>query len=306
MPSSSGLAHEQHLDAESTVQRNPHPDFKSVEATRPPFSAPLSSSFHYTQVPNPDWTFGSGANSLSPSSPPQHRSIDPNSPTRAPHLNYKLLISAIVPRPIGFLSTRSPASESTNLAPFSYTQMMNHDPPIFVVGFASPGPSSPSSAKDTLRNLLSTRQASLNIVSESFLEAMNATAINAPHGVSEWALSGLTPLPCETIACSRVKESIFSVECELVETREWRSRREGQEGRVTGTMAVLEGKRFWVREDAVDEEGSLVDPGVLRPVARLGGITYATVREGMEVPRPQWREGEGVPEELRRAKVGGQ
>lgn len=315
------LAHEQHLDAEQVIKRNPHPDFKKVEASRPPFPAPPPDGFHYTQVPDPNWTLGSGANHLLNQDAVEnhpHREIDPDDPSRPASLNYKLLISGIVPRPIGFLSTRSsndPADDdtaTTNLAPFSYTQLINHDPPLFVVGFASPS-SPPSRAKDTLRNLLATREASLNLVSDSMLEAANATAIDAPHGVSEWALSGLTPAPCSTVRCSRVKESVFSVECTLVETREWESAREP--GKVTGTMAVLRGTRFWVREDALKDkemgaQASLIDPGVLRPVARLGGITYAVIREGVECPRPGWEEekrkdGERV-EGLARGKVEGQ
>ena len=52
----------------------------------------------------------------------------------------------------------------------------------------------------------------INIISEHFLEAANATSVNAPYGVSEWALSGLTPAPSTTVQASRVKESIFSIE----------------------------------------------------------------------------------------------
>ncbi len=29
---------------------------------------------------------------------------------------------------------------------------------------------------------------------------------------------------------------------------------------------------------------------VLRPVSRLGGITYARVLDGVEIPRPEWDE----------------
>ena len=39
---------------------------------------------------------------------------------------------------------------STNLAPMSYTQVVNHDPPVFTVGFAGGF----DKAKDTLRNLV--------------------------------------------------------------------------------------------------------------------------------------------------------
>ena len=44
----------------------------------------------------------------------------------------------------------------------------------------------------------------------------------------------------------------------------------------------------------------MVDVSVLRPVARLGGVSYAVVRGGFELPRAAWgREKEnGVPKEV--------
>jgi len=50
----------------------------------------------------------------------------------------------------------------------------------------------------------------------------------------------------------------------------------------------VEGVNFWVRDDAINEEKNLVDPAILRPVARLGGITYGRVLDGFELPRPDW------------------
>lgn len=61
-------------------------------------------------------------------------------------------------------------------------------------------------------------------------------------------------------------------------------------GKKTGVLALIEGVRFWVREDAINEDRSLIDPAVLRPIARLGGITYARVTDGFEIPRPVARE----------------
>lgn len=161
---------------------------------------------------------------------------------------------------------------------------MCHDPPIFTVGFAG----GIDNAKDTLRNLMSTRECCLNMISEHFLEAANSTSINAPYGISEWALSGLTPATCSQVKPSRVKESIFSVECKLLETREWESR--VVKGKKTGVLAIIEGVRFWVREDALNEERSLIDPGILRAMSRLGGIMYGRTVEGVEIPRPDWSE----------------
>ena len=196
-------------------------------------------------------------------------------------VNYKLLISAITPRFIGFLSTASADGASTNLAPMSYTTVVNHDPPVFVVGFSSPL----AAPKDTLRNLLETKQCTLNVISAHFVEAANATAINAPYGTSEWAVSGLHPAPSAVVKPARVQEAVFSVECTLVETREWESPASGKK---TGTTVFLEGRRFWAREDAINEDRTLVDPAVLRPVSRLGGITYGTTSFGFEMPRMDW------------------
>ncbi|KAK4240585.1 hypothetical protein C8A03DRAFT_31289 [Achaetomium macrosporum] len=279
------MAAERTANWEKSIQRNPHPDFKQVEASRPPFDS--TTTFHYTQTPDPNWTFGSGANSTaSPDATnKKHIPIDPYAPDRPVGFNYKLLISAVVPRPIAFLSTRSADGSVTNLAPFSYFQLIGHDPPLFIIGFTSPLEA--SRAKDSLRLLHERGECVINIISESFIEAANATSINAPLGVSEWDVSGLTPLyDCETVGCARVKEAVFSIEGKLESVREFESR--ATPGKVTATLAVVEGTRFWAREDAVNEERNILDPAVLRPISRLGGITYGRVTEGLELPRPDF------------------
>ncbi|ORY13350.1 flavo protein-like protein oxygenase [Clohesyomyces aquaticus] len=269
------------LDAEATIKRNPHPDFKSVEASRPPFST--ISQWHYTQTPAPNWKPGDGANDTSASSL-THREIDPYTPGRPAVHNYKLLISGIVPRPVGFVSTISKDGESTNLAPFSYFNLISHDPPLFILGFSG-GYDRP---KDTLSNLIATGECVLNIISEAFIEAANFTSINAPEGVSEWAFSGLTPAKSTVVKADRVKEAVFSIEAKLVETREWESK--ATPGKKTGVLGVVEGVRFWVREDAIDVDGVLIDPAVLKPISRLGGITFGRTTEAFEIPRPVYEE----------------
>ncbi|KAK4135516.1 hypothetical protein BT67DRAFT_441164 [Trichocladium antarcticum] len=270
---------------EKSIQRNPHPDFKQVEASRPPFDP--TSTFTYTQTPDPGWTLGAGANATSPPEDvlKQHIAIDPYAAGRPAGFNYKLLISAIVPRPIAFLSTRSADGRTTNLAPFSYFQLIGHDPPLFVVGFASALEA--GRAKDSLRNLHERGECVLNIVSEAFVEAANSTSVNAPYGVSEWDVSGLTPAyDCETVGCARVREAVFAIEGKLESVREFESR--STPGKTSATLAVIEGTRFWAREDAINEERNIIDPKVLRPISRLGGITYGRLTEGIELPRPDF------------------
>lgn len=263
--------------AEAQVQRNPHGDFKTVESGR---DAYVRRPWTQVQTPLPSWKAGGGANRLDPGWREKAIvDIDPHEPGRPAGFNYKLLISAIVPRPIGFVSSIGPDG-GTNLAPFSYTQVVNHDPPTFVIGFAG----SVEQAKDSLRNILDTKELVINMISEHFIEAANYTSINAPYRVSEWDLSGLTQLPSDRVRPARVHESVFTAECRLVEHREWRNK----DGKVTGVTIFAEAVMFHVREDAINEDRNLVDPAVLRPVSRLGGITYSTIDTGFELPRPDF------------------
>lgn len=257
---------------------NPHPDFERVEASREDFDR--NAKFKITKTLNPSWKFGEGANDAHTQG--NHVSIDPYEPGRPANLNYKLLISSIIPRPIAFLSTRS-ASGETNLAPFSYFGLANHDPPLFTVSFAC----SVKSAKDSLRNLVESKECVINIISEGFVEAANSCSVNAPAEVSEWPISGLTPVnDCVDVKCARVKEAVFAIEGKLESVREFESKK--TPGKITSVLAVIEGTRFWVREDAINEDKSIVDPAVLRPMSRLGGIMYGRTTEALEITRPDF------------------
>ncbi|KAF3916765.1 hypothetical protein ABW20_dc0107833 [Dactylellina cionopaga] len=161
--------------------------------------------------------------------------------------------------------------------------MVCHDPPMMVIGFSS----SMENKKDTLQNILDTGELVINVISESFLEAANYTSINAPLGVSEFALSGLTPHPSTKVKPPHVAESAFSVECKLVSHHPWQS---PATGKTTGVTIFAQGLNFHVREDVWEEgnEGSIVDIGKLRPVSRLGGIMYGRTTGGAELPRADY------------------
>ena len=50
---------------------------------------------------------------------------------------YPLVISAVVPRPIAFISSQSLAGVR-NLSPYSYFNVMSHDPPYVCIGMWGP------------------------------------------------------------------------------------------------------------------------------------------------------------------------
>ncbi|KAG2420942.1 hypothetical protein HFD88_000556 [Aspergillus terreus] len=255
-------------------------DFEKIQASRPDFKRDTEVTF--TKPPNPDWKQGDGANDGGECLKKKHIEIDPYEEGRPVSSNYKILISGMVPRPIALISTKSKDGKTCNLAPFSYSQVINHDPPLFVVGFVG----SLENAKDTVKNLAESEECVINIISEHFVEAANATAINAPYGVSEWEISGLHQAPSSVVQAARVKESILSIEGKLVEFREFESRQ--TPGKKTGVLAIIEGVRFWAREDAIDEAKSVIDLKVLKPISRLGGIQYGRTTDAIEIPRPNF------------------
>lgn len=259
------------------------PDFKKTEQSRPDFNRNVH-PVRITKTPTPDWTFGAGAKHETANLDKTHVDIDPYADGRPMMANYRLAVSGIVPRPIGFLSTVSGDGKTENLSPFSYFQAVDHDPPTFVVGFSS----RPERPKDTYRNLLETGECVINVVSEDMIEGVSATSVDAPYGVSEWDVSGLHRAATKTVRPARVQESVFSIEAKLVDTKEFTNH--AKPGFSVASLALVEATRFWVRSDAIDEERSNIDLNVLRPIAQLGGISYGRITEIFELPRKTWRE----------------
>lgn len=252
-------------------------NFKEIEASRKPFDSSLGVSV--TQTPAPNWKYGDGTSDSS-SREKSHVLIDPNEEGRAMISNYKLLVSAI-PRPVSFVSTL--AKDGTpNLAPFSYFQVVDHDPVILVIGFSARA----GRPKDTQRNLEETGECVISILSEHFVEAANATSLDVPYETSEWGLSGLTPKDSATVRPKRVQEAVFSIEGKLVEMKSLDYHGHAAQGKPSGALAIIEAKRFWVEEGALNDARDNVDLEALRPVVQLGGISYSRVRDPFELPRP--------------------
>lgn len=260
----------------NTAKQSNHPDFKATERSRPDFKA--TSSLLQTKTPYPEWTSGEGANS---DEWKKHKkiSVAAYDSNRTPIDNYKLLISAITPRPVGFVSTIS-KSGVRNLAPFSFFNMVNVDPPTFVFGFSTNN----GAFKDTPTNIIETGELTINIISEWFVEAANSASVAAPPEFDEWELSGLTPVESEEVKPPHVAESAFSVEAKYITHHEWKSKVDPS--RTSGLTMIVEGVKFHIREDVVNEDLNVIDIGKLKPVSRLGGISYGRTNEIFELDRP--------------------
>ena len=183
---------------------------------------------------------------------------------------YRFLISAVIPRPIAFVSTVG-ASGVTNLAPFSYFNVISSEPPLVGIAIAERS----GDPKDTLRNIRDTHEFVVNVVSEAILDAMVRTAGEWPRGTSEFGLAGFTPAPSERVRPPYVAESPLQLECLL-----HREIPLGNSILVVGEVVLAR-----VRDEMLTD--GRVDPAKLAPVDRLGGEFYAPLGPVLRRSRPK-------------------
>lgn len=181
---------------------------------------------------------------------------------------YRTLSGAVVPRPIGWISTRAPDG-TDNLAPYSFFNVACVDPPTlsFSAGYDADG-----EPKDSARNARETGAFVVNVVTADLAEAMNATSTTAD--VDEFAVAGVSKADSERVAPPRVAEARVAFECRLVD-------------RVPiGSNELLLGRVLVAHvADEVTTDGRL-DTGKLDAVGRLAGSTYAYTRDRFSMERP--------------------
>jgi len=189
---------------------------------------------------------------------------------------YKLMVGAIVPRPIAFVSTVSPDGVP-NLAPFSFFTAISANPPV--VCFCPMVRGSDGGRKDTLSNIEATREFVVNVVSEDFAREMNTCSAEFPPQVDEFQVSGLTPLASEVVRPPRVAESRIQMECRLFQIVHVSPKPLG------GSLVIGEVVRFHVADELFDN--FRIDPDKLRAIGRMGGPTYTRTTDRFEMERPK-------------------
>lgn len=186
---------------------------------------------------------------------------------------YRLLISVVVPRPIGWASTIG-ADGSLNLAPFSFFNAVGGSPPTVLISVGQ----RTGNPKDTLRNVRETGEFVINIVDEGLAEAMNQTSGEWAYEVNEFERAGVTPVSSTDVKPPRVAEAPIALECKVTQIVPV----------IDTTYTLILGRvlRFHIRSGLLRPDGS-VDALRLRPVARLSGDEYATIGRVFEMKRPQ-------------------
>ncbi len=187
---------------------------------------------------------------------------------------YGLLTSALIPRPIAWVSTVSKEGV-LNLAPYSFFNAVASDP--FTVMFA-PGRRQDGSPKDSLKNAQDTGAFVVNLADESLAEALNHTSGAWAHGVDEFAQAGLEAVASSLVTPPRVGAAPVALECRVSQLTEVKDS--------GSTMVLGQVVAVQVRRELLGEDGLIVAEH-LQPIARLGRAEYSTLGRVFSVPRPK-------------------
>jgi flavin reductase (DIM6/NTAB) family NADH-FMN oxidoreductase RutF len=190
-----------------------------------------------------------------------------------PREAYRLLISVVVPRPIGWASTIG-ADGTLNLAPFSFFNAVSNMPLTVMISVGQ----RKGQPKDTLRNAQETGAFVINIVDEALAAAMNETSGEWAYDVNEFDRAGVTPAASIDVPPPRVAEAPVALECKVTQIVPVID--------TTYTMILGRVLRFHIRSDLLRPNGA-VDALRLRPLARLSGDEYAALGRVFEMKRPQ-------------------
>jgi flavin reductase (DIM6/NTAB) family NADH-FMN oxidoreductase RutF len=187
---------------------------------------------------------------------------------------HELFMSAILPRPIAWVSTVG-KNGVYNLAPFSAFAPIGLKPALVVlnIGWRRDG-----EKKDTLRNIESSKEFVINVVTEDLAEPMNQTCFEYSSDVSEFTEVGLTPLESEVVKAPRLGESPVNMECRALEIKEFGKAPDGGHGIIGQVLVVHVKDEFWA--------GDQINTDKLKVIGRLGGDLYCRTSSVFEMHRP--------------------
>ena len=188
---------------------------------------------------------------------------------------YQLLVGAVTPRPIAWVTTLSP-SGVVNLAPFSFFNAFGANPPIVVF---SPTLRRDGSKKDTLINLESLGEFVVNAATAPLAEKVNLTSAEIPASDSEVSLAKLTTLPSLKVKPPRIAESPVNFECKVRQIIPCGT------GPIAANLVIGEVVVMHIADEVLDDKGR-IDPRKLQTVARLGGDFWCRTTDLFEQKRP--------------------
>ena len=183
--------------------------------------------------------------------------------------------SLVFPRPIGWISSISKEGIA-NLAPYSYFNAVADEPPQ--VMFCSNGSSAHGKYKDSLSNILSTKEFVVNFATSTTRNQMNKTSKDFKPNEDEFFLSNLKKKKSKLVKAPSVKNSPVNLECKLVKTTKLKSN-----SQKVSTMIIGEVIGIYINNNFINN--NRVDSVSMRYVARMGYSEYTTISSKFNLKR---------------------
>lgn len=181
---------------------------------------------------------------------------------------YKLISGLVIPRPIAWLTTQN-STGLVNAAPFSFFNVVSKDPVIVSIAMTE--------MKDSVRNLLETKEGVIHLVNMDNVEAMNQTS--APLTATE---SEIEKFDIKITASEEVKVPAIENAKARLEVLLHQHIPVGK----TSQLMLLEVKNILMDDSVIDEERLYIKAKELDPVARLSGRAYTSLGHTFEITRP--------------------
>lgn len=210
---------------------------------------------------------------------------------------HQLMLGAVSPRPIAFVSTLDAEGQS-NLAPFSWFNVMSVNPPILVFSPARRGRD--NTTKHTYDNLTASDTCTVNIVGHAMTHQMVLASTEYPAGVDEFVKAGFTKAPSQEVAPPRVAESPVQFECQVRDIVTY------AEKGGAGNIVLAEVLRVHYQPHILGNDGR-IDPERIDTVGRLGKNFYTRAKAGLfELSNPPGHDNlgmDGLPPAVQRSPV---
>ena len=185
--------------------------------------------------------------------------------------------SLIFPRPIGWISSIDKKG-IVNLAPYSYFNAIADDPPqiMFVAGASDRS----SQKKDTLTNIMATKEFVVNFATSATRNQMNLSSKDIHKDDDEFVLTKLKKRKSRLVKVPSVANSPVNLECKLLKSIKLKS-----SSRKFSTMVMGEVIGIYIKDSFIVK--GRVNSAAMRYVARMGYSEYTTISSKFKLKRPE-------------------
>ena len=202
-----------------------------------------------------------------------------------PKKGYPLLhnpFNALVfPRPIGWISSLSKTGIA-NLAPYSFYNAIAYVPPQ--VMFAATAYHNQGGFKDSVANILSTKEFVINLATKKLKQQVVQSSIDAPNDIDEFKLMKLKKRKSKIVKPPSVAESPVNLECKFLKEIDLKtaSKKMNQNKMIIGEVVGIYIDNKFIKNNKIN---SLA----MRAISRMGYTEYSEVNFKFLMERPKWK-----------------